>query len=236
MEEMKTRKRRKFIKETLAFALSFSIIPSMAKKLKPSPAKQDVTPALAPELVRDFVIAAHFNLDKVKEMLAKEAMLANASWDWGGGDFELAIGGAAHMGNRDIANYLLDHNARIDIFSAAMLGEKQVVESLIKMKPGIVHVSGPHTFPLLYHVAISGNIDMAAVVVPQLLKERIANDCNRSLQAAARSGDATMIEWLLTHGADNLNVKDVFGKTPLQIAEEKNFREAVVVLKKFGAK
>src|SRR6266498_5021867 len=135
MENQQTiAKRRSFLKQSFAVALSFSVIPSMARVSKLTMFKQtDPTPALPAELVLGFVGAAHGNPEKVKEMLAKEPMLVNACWDWGGGDFELAIGGAAHMGNRDIANYLLDNNARIDIFCAAMLGQKGVVESLIKM-------------------------------------------------------------------------------------------------------
>src|SRR6266705_556018 len=64
-------------------------------------------PALDRDMVKEFVIAGHFDLDKVKQMLAKEPGLLNATWDWGGGDFEMAIGGAGHMGRPDIANYLI---------------------------------------------------------------------------------------------------------------------------------
>jgi ankyrin repeat protein len=228
--------RRSFLKRSFAFALSFSILPSMARVSKFPPMKQtDATPPLAAELVQGFVGAAHGNLDKVKEMLEKEPMLVNACWDWGGGDFELAIGGAAHMGNRDIANYLLDNNARIDIFCAAMLGQKQVVQSLIKMRPGIANVPGPHKFPLLYHVAISGDVTMADMVKPHINAERIAANCNRSLQAAARGGNTEMIEWLFANGADDPNTKDVLGRTPLQMAEEKGHTETAVLLKEHGA-
>ncbi len=229
-------KRRKFLKQSLAVALSFSVLPSIAGVTKSPGFKQaDAIPPLAPELVQSFVGAAHGNLDKVKEMLAKEPMLVNACWDWGGGDFELAIGGAAHMGNRDIANYLLDNNARIDIFCAAMLGQKDVVASLIKMRPGIVNVPGPHKFPLLYHVAISGDVSIADMVKPHIDDKRIAGNCNRSLQAAARGGNTSMIEWLFANGADDPNTKDVLGRTPLQIASEKNYKEAVMLLKEHGA-
>src|SRR5438552_31928 len=182
MEKQQTiAKRRNFIKQSFVLALSFSSIPAMAK-LSTSPVfkQTDGIPPLPAELVLGFVGAAHGNLEKVKEMLAKESMLVNACWDWGGGDFELAIGGAAHMGNRDIANYLLDNNARIDIFCAAMLRQKGVVESLIKMMPAIVNVPGPHKFPLLYHVAISGDVTMADILKPHIDKERIAGNCNRS--------------------------------------------------------
>jgi len=54
-------------------------------------------PALEATLVQEFVISAHGDLDRTREFLAQEPALVNATWDWGGGDFETALGGAAHM-------------------------------------------------------------------------------------------------------------------------------------------
>ncbi len=225
-------KRRNFFKQTMVLVLSFSAVPAMAKL---SRFKQPANDALPAELVHEFVIAAHVNLVKVKEMLAKEPNLANACWDWGSGDFEVALGGASHMGNRDIANYLLDNNARMDIFCAAMLGHKGVVEALIKSKPNIANVAGPHKFPLLYHVAISGDVGMADIVKPHINSDRLSADCNRSLQAAARDGHTAMIEWLFANGVDNPSTKDILGRTPLKIAEEKGYTAVIMLLKKHGA-
>ena len=216
----------------MALALSFSTVPAMANLYG---LKQPANDALPPELVHEFVVAAHINIGKVKEMLAKEPNLANACWDWGGGDFEVALGGAVHMGNRDIANYLLDNNARMDIFCAAMLDQKEVVQALIKSNPNIVNVAGPHKFPLLYHVAISGDVGMADIVKPHINSDRLSKDCNRSLQAAARDGHIIMIEWLFANGVDNPSTKDILGKTPLKIAAEKGYSEAVSLLRKHGA-
>src|SRR5688500_8136381 len=68
--------------------------------------KIDKGPPLAPDLVKSFVGAAHSALDKVKAMLAEPPRLINATWDWGGGDWETALGGASHMGRPDIASHL----------------------------------------------------------------------------------------------------------------------------------
>src|SRR5262245_8297067 len=86
-------------------------------------------PALAADLVKEFVVAAHGNLEKTKAMLAAEPGLVNATWDWGGGDFEQAIGGAGHMGRKDIADFLISQGARMDIFVAAMLGDLDLVKA-----------------------------------------------------------------------------------------------------------
>src|SRR5207245_272875 len=90
-----------------------------APKFQPKFAK----PQLNKILVQDFVIYAHSELDMTKRLLEKEPKLANAFMDWGAGDWESGLGGASHMGRRDIAEFLLNHGARIDIFCAAMLGQ-----------------------------------------------------------------------------------------------------------------
>ncbi len=77
----------------------------------------DRPPALAASLVQEFVGVAHGDLNRVTELLAQEPALIHATWDWGGGDWETALGAAAHMGRADIARFLLNHGARIDLFA-----------------------------------------------------------------------------------------------------------------------
>lgn len=45
----------------------------------------DTKPALDLNLVQEFVSVAHGDLNRVKELLAQESALVNATWDWGGG-------------------------------------------------------------------------------------------------------------------------------------------------------
>ena len=63
----------------------------------------DEFPRQDPNAVQDIVRFAHFNLDKVKELVSARPALAKASWDWGFGDWESALGAASHVGRRDIA-------------------------------------------------------------------------------------------------------------------------------------
>ena len=56
--------------------------------------------ALEPATVNAFVGNAHGDIDAVRAALAGEPRLANAAWDWGGGDWETALGAAGHMGRR----------------------------------------------------------------------------------------------------------------------------------------
>ena len=84
----------------------------------------DRPPALAASLVQEFVGVAHADLNRVTELLAHEPALIQATWDWGGGDWETALGAAAHMGRADIARFLLGHGARIDGKAEAALEQR----------------------------------------------------------------------------------------------------------------
>lgn len=122
----------------------------------------DTKPALESNLVEEFVRVAHSDLDRTRELLEQEPGLANATWDWGGGDFETALGAASHMGRKDIANYLLENDARLDLFAAAMLGKFEIVKSVLKAYPDAIHIPGPHNISLLEHAKFGGE-DASAV-------------------------------------------------------------------------
>ena len=113
-------------------------------------------PALEATFVQEFVISAHGNLDRTRELLAQEPALVNATWDWGGGDFETALGGAAHMGRKDIANYLMENGARLDLFAAAMLGKLEIVKAALETYPDAINIPGPHGIPLIKHAEAGG--------------------------------------------------------------------------------
>jgi hypothetical protein len=116
--------------------------------------------------IQDFVANAHGDLDYVRAALEQKSSLANASWDWGDGDWETGLGAAAHMGRRDIAELLLEHGARMDIFAAAMLGEVEIVHSIISAHPEMRNAKGPHTITLRAHAEAGG--DQARAVLELL--------------------------------------------------------------------
>ena len=118
------------------------------------PAKADPLPA---EKVKEFVIAGHSNLIRVKEMLIEIPSLLYATWDWGGGDFETAIEGAGHVGNKEIANYLIETGARTNLFVLTMLGKTQIVKNFLEGFPQFINAKGPHGFTLLHHAQRGGD-------------------------------------------------------------------------------
>ncbi len=109
-------------------------------------------PSIDDVIVSEVVGASHFNLDRVKELVDKRPELARATWDWGFGDWETALGAASHVGRRDIAEYLISHGARPDVFTFAMFGDYNAVRAMVEAKPGIQSIAGPHGITLLQHV------------------------------------------------------------------------------------
>jgi len=108
-------------------------------------------PSMNDDMVSGIVGASHGNFDKVKEMVNARPELAGASWDWGFGDWETALGAASHVGRRDIAEFLMSHGARPDIFTYTMMGMLKSVQEIIETVPGIQTHGGPHGITLLQH-------------------------------------------------------------------------------------
>ena len=113
-------------------------------------------PQINRQLVQDFVIYAHSELDMVTKLLEKEPGLINAAADWGAGDWETALGGASHMGRRDIVEVLLGHGARMDIFCAAMMGQLDAIKAFLTLQPKLIDAKGPHGFTLHFHALVGG--------------------------------------------------------------------------------
>ncbi len=116
-----------------------------------------VFPSQDPAVVREVVGVSHRDFDRVKELVTARPALAKATWDWGFGDWESALGAASHVGRRDIATLLLEHGAAPTIFSAAMLGQLEVVRSFVEASPGAQRTLGPHGISLLRHAEAGGD-------------------------------------------------------------------------------
>jgi hypothetical protein len=156
-------------------------------------------PAIADDDTYGVVNAAHFNLEKVKELVTKRPELAKTGWDWGYGDYETAIGACSHTGRRDIAEFLMSYGAWPDMFTFAMLGMHKSLMEIIESRPGIQSTPGPHGITLLKHA--QNRID------------------NKEISSEDKASVSRVIEYLEKVG--NANV----GQTSLPYLEEdkKNF-------------
>lgn len=123
----------------------------------------DVFPLQDPAAVRESVVSAHGNLKRIQELVERQPALARAAVDWGFGDWESCIDAAAHVGNKPIAEFLLMNGARPTVFSAAMMGQLDVVKAFVAARPGIQRMHGPHGLTLMSH-ARAGGPDAAPVV------------------------------------------------------------------------
>ncbi len=127
-----------------------------AQEPSPAPPQAERPPRLDLDMVREMVGKSHSDLDRVRQLVADEPRLVNACHDWTAGDFETALGAASHTGQREIALFLLEHGARMDIFAATMLGETEIVRAALTACPGLIDAPGPHGIPLIKHAEKGG--------------------------------------------------------------------------------
>lgn len=150
-------------------------------------------------LIQDFVIFAHTDLDMVKKLVEKEPGLALAIINWGASDWESGLGAAAHCGRHDIVELLLEHGARPDIFCSAMLGQVDVIRTLITHQPKLIDVKGPHGFSLHFHAQVGGDQSANVLEYLQSVKQtelkpnpflKMAEEAKQKAAEAATEGDA----------------------------------------------
>lgn len=111
----------------------------------------DRYPAIRLDIASEVVGVAHFNPERLKQLVDPRPELAKAEWDWGFGDWESAIGAASHVGRKDIVDYLVSKGASPSIFTYAVLGQYDAVKAMITSFPGIQKHLGPHGISLLQH-------------------------------------------------------------------------------------
>ncbi len=184
------------------------------------------------EEIREFVIAGHGNLQKVKQMLAERPDFLNIAYEWRPDDTETALQGAAHVGSREIAEYLLAQGAPLDICTAAMLGHQSDVERFLQEDTANINANGAHGIPLLTHAALSGDVALV-----QMLNARGAtNGMSMALSLAVSKGHASVTRWLLENGSPDLTWKNFQEKTAMEIADENGNSELRELLEKYEAK
>ena len=180
-------------------------------------------------LVEELVRSAHNNLQRVKEIISQHPELVNTSARWG----ETAIEAAAQMGRRDIARYLLDQGAYLDICTAAMLGMIAEVRTALKADPNLAQAQGAHSIPLLYYPVLHSEVEMAELVLSCGADPNAGEGALTPLHGAAYFGKLDMTRWLLENGAFPM-LKDSRGLTPRAIAEKLGYEEIAAELRRYG--
>jgi ankyrin repeat protein len=190
----------------------------------------DTTTELDASTVREFVIAGHFDLPRVQQMLAAEPRLLNAANEWGPGDRETAIQGAAHTGQKVIAEYLLAQGAPLELCTAAMLGRRDEVEAMLDAGAAITS-RGAHGIPLLSHAAFSGDAGLVADLYARGARE----GASLALANAVSAGHAPIVTWLLDNTEADPAWRNWQEKTALDVAEENGDEAIAGILRAHGA-
>ncbi len=151
-------KRNNFLKTVAGTGLLVAASPLLSFT---NPLQND--PQLDKELVATFVGAGHGKFEVVKELLDEHPTLLNAAHDWKFGDFETALGAASHVGHKELAQYLIDKGAQVNIFTAALFGKMEIIKPMLEAFPATLHAKGPHGYTLLHHAQKGG--DQAKAVV-----------------------------------------------------------------------
>lgn len=143
--------RRQFIPAAGGGAALAALFSTNRASAQNTPDAGAMYPSTDPEKAKAIVGLSHRSLDGVLELLREDPQLALATWDWGFGDWESALGAASHVGRPEIAEALIEHGARPDLFTYAMLDYVDAVRAICEARPGIQSALGPHGIPLLAH-------------------------------------------------------------------------------------
>lgn len=154
---------------------------------------------LPQDFINQFVTFAHFDVERVKHLfqIAPGLLTARATWD------ELAIEAAAHMGLAPLAQFLSDQGSPVSTCTAAILGLKRRVETLVTSEPKCLHERGAHDIPLLVYTAYGEQrVDIAEFLLKSGADVHVKGLGMTTLHIAAFKGHVELAQLLLDHGAD----------------------------------
>lgn len=168
MQKQSTCSRRLLVKSAVLGLITASVpnilyakkmLPTVADDVAENALPHDRYPAIELSVAAEVVGVAHFNIDRLKELVDPRPELAKANWDWSFGDWESPLAAASHVGRKDIVDYLVSKGATPSIFTHAMLGHLETVKAMINAIPGIQKNLGPHGISLLQHAKTGATID-----------------------------------------------------------------------------
>jgi uncharacterized protein len=181
------------------------------------------------DTIKAFVIAGHGNVEKIKTMLEANPDLLEQKHPWSETDFESALQAASHVGNTQIALYLLEKGATLEITTAAMLGDLTAIKTFLNTDSSLIQTNGAHGISLLTHGVISSD----PAVVDFLIAAGATTGASMALTIATDIGDLEIINMLLERTEPDLTWKNTKGKTALEIARENKQDDIVALLERY---
>lgn len=181
---------------------------------------------MSSEIIRELVMAAHGDLDKVKKLANEHPDLLDSPHEWRPNMTESPLEAAAHTGRREIAEFLLEKGAKPIIVATAMLGDENAFEQLLAEDPERIREIGAHNFSLMFHAALGGNLAIAERIYSELGNEGI----DSALLATIMAGQHEMAKWLIAKGV-SLDGTDFRGRTAIEHAVEIEDSEMIAILR-----
>lgn len=147
--------------------------------------------------INEFVIAAHFDFERVKRLHAQcsDLLLTRSTWD------EIAVEAAAHMGREDMANFFIEKGSPVSLSTACMLGLMGDVKKLLAEDPNRVHERGAHDFPAIWYAAFGKErADMLELLLDGGADPRAGMMGNTIVQLAEKKKYNRLLEILRSRG------------------------------------
>lgn len=165
-------------------------------------------------IVEQCVGSAHGDLDKVRELVERhpDVVDARAAWD------ETPVEAATQMGRKDIIEYLLGRGAPLDLFTACVLGRRDLVEAELARDASRARAHGVHGLPTLYFAAIGGQREIAELLLAAGADVNDAVPAAAPIHGAVLGRSVEMVSWLLANGADR-TAPDYEGRSARELAE-----------------
>jgi len=188
--------------------------------------------------MHDFLRAIHAgDLERVRRLLAADASVARRRDPSGASAVQLA----AYHGQQEILQAILATGLELDLFEAAVAGDRQRLAELLAARPAAVNEISPDGFPLLGLAAFFGHLELIELLLAAGADpDARATNAMRvaPLNSAAAHRDAgralAMARLLLDAGADP-GAAQAGGWTPLHQAAAAGNRELVELLLARGA-
>lgn len=176
--------------------------------------------------VREFVIAAHRDLEAVQTLYTEHPDLIDEPIEWSPGQTETPLQAAAHTGQRAIAEFLLENGATPNMVVYAMLGDDKKFNELLAQDPDNINEIGAHNFSLMFHAAFGGNIAIIETINNQVEDVNLG----QALLASIMANRIEAVRWFIEHDAD-LTATDFQGRTALEMAVEAEDDALIDILK-----
>lgn len=161
--------------------------------------------------------ASHFKLEALRESIAVDRRRIFSFST----DDELAIEACAHVQNREIIRFHLDHGAPLSLPTAIAARDLKSVKAWLADDPRLVHERGAHDFPVTWFAVGGGAIEIMEELASHGMPVDLESRGTTALHRCAAEDDVELAAWLLARGADPDAVGYFWsreGQTPLEIA------------------